>query len=98
MYKISTNVASNRVKKIEDNGFIRVERVGGIPEKALASQDIVIVNNKNELVSGIIGNKSHHATQPDEKYTVTLIKNIYIFLILCLFYSICSPLSAIGIS
>ena len=30
------------VKKIEDNGFIRVERVGGIPEKALASQDIVI--------------------------------------------------------
>ena len=66
------------VKKIETNGFIRVERVGGIPEKAIASQDIVIVNNKNELVRGIIGNKSHHATQPDEKYIVTSIKNIYI--------------------
>ena len=66
------------VKKIENNGFIRVERVGGIPEKALVSQDIVIVNNKNELIKGIIGNKSHHATQPDEKYTVTTIKNMYI--------------------
>ena len=66
------------VKKIEDDGFMRVERVGGIPEKALASQDIVIVNNKNELVKGIIANKSHHATQPDEKYTVTTIKNLYI--------------------
>ena len=66
------------VKKIENNGFIRVERVGGVPEKALVSQDIVIVNNKNELIKGIIGNKSHHATQPDEKYTVTTIKNIYI--------------------
>jgi len=66
------------VKKIEDNGFIRVERLGGIPEKAIASQDIVIVNNKNELIKGIIGNKSHHATLQDEKYTVTPIKNIYI--------------------
>jgi len=66
------------VKKIENNGFIRVERVGGVPEKALVSQDIVIVNNKNELIKGIIGNKSHHATQPDEKYTVTTIKNMYI--------------------
>ncbi len=66
------------VKKIENNGFIRIERVGGVPEKALVSQDVVIVNNKNELIKGIIGNKSHHATQPDEKYTVTMIKNMYI--------------------
>lgn len=66
------------VKKIENNGFLRVERVGGIPEKSLASQDIVIVNNNNELIKGIIGNKSHHATKPDEKYNVTPIKNIYV--------------------
>ena len=66
------------VKKIEDNGFIRVERLGGIPEKALGSQDIVIVNNKNKLIRGVIGNKSHHATLQDEKYKVTPIKDIYI--------------------
>ena len=66
------------VKKIENDGFIRVERLGGIPEKSLASQDVVIVNNKNELIKGIIGTKSHHATQQEEKYSVTSIKNIYI--------------------
>ena len=58
------------VKKIEDNGYIRVERIGGVPEKALLSQDVVIVNNKEELIQGVIGNKAHHATQLNEKYTV----------------------------
>ena len=66
------------VKKIEDNGYIRVERVGGVPEKALLSQDVVIVNNKEELIQGVIGNKAHHATQPNEKYTVHKVNEIYI--------------------
>ena len=66
------------VKKIDENGYIRVERVGGVPEKALLSQDVVIVNNKQELIEGVIGNKSHHATQQDEKYTVNKINEIYI--------------------
>ena len=57
--------------------LLRVERVGGVPEKALPSQDVVIVNNKNELIKGIIGNKSHHATELDEKYDVIRLK-IYI--------------------
>ena len=58
------------VKKIEDNGYIRVERVGGVPEKTLLSQDVVIVNNKQELIQGLNGTKAHHATPPNEKYTV----------------------------
>ena len=66
------------IKKIEDNGYIRVERVGGIPEKALLSQDIVILNNKKELIKGIIGNKAHHATLQNEKYKVNLVSEIYI--------------------
>ena len=35
------------VKKIDENGYIRVERVGGVPEKALLSQDVVIVTQQN---------------------------------------------------
>ena len=66
------------VKKIEENGFIRVERVGGVPERALASQDVVITNKKNELIKGVIGNKSHHATKLDEKYKVKAINEIYV--------------------
>ena len=41
-------------KKIDENGYIRVERVGGVPEKALLSQDVVIVNNKQELIEGVL--------------------------------------------
>ena len=66
------------VKKIDENGYIRVERVGGVPEKALLSQDVVIVNNKQKLIEGVIGNKSHHATQQNEKYNVNKITEIYI--------------------
>ena len=66
------------VKKIEKNGFLRVERVGGVPERALASQDVVIVNNKKKLIKGVIGHKSHHATQHEERYNVLKIKEIYI--------------------
>ena len=40
------------VKKIDSNGFLRVERVGGVPERALPSQDVVIVNNKKKLIIG----------------------------------------------
>ncbi len=29
------------VRKIEKNGFIRIERLGGVPEKALASQAVI---------------------------------------------------------
>ena len=66
------------IKKIEDNGFIRIERLGGIPEKALAAQAMVIKNNKGEYINAVIGNKSHHATAIDEKYTVSSLKDLFL--------------------
>jgi len=58
------------VRKIESDGLIRVERVGGVPERALASQAVLLCVGEGKDVPGIIGNKSHHATTPDEKYSV----------------------------
>ena len=66
------------IKKIEDNGFIRIERLGGVPEKALTSQEMVIVNNKGQYINAVIGNKSHHATTIDEKYKVSLVKDLFL--------------------
>lgn len=66
------------IKKIEDNGFIRVERLGGVPEKALASQEVTIQSEDGKYFKGIIGNKSHHATAIEEKYKVISYKDIYI--------------------
>ncbi|MET0599644.1 MAG: M20/M25/M40 family metallo-hydrolase [Mesorhizobium sp.] len=58
------------VRKIEPDGLIRLERLGGVPERALASQAVVIGTGGGRDVPGVIGNKSHHATTPDEKYRV----------------------------
>ena len=57
------------VRKVEDDGMIRVERLGGVPERALVSQAVLLCTDAGD-VPGIIYNKSHHATQPDEKYSV----------------------------
>jgi putative aminopeptidase FrvX len=57
------------VRRIEASGLLRVERLGGVPEKALAAQPILFCTERGD-VPGIIGNKSHHATAPDEKYRV----------------------------
>jgi putative aminopeptidase len=57
------------VRKVEADGVIRVERLGGVSERALAAQAVLICGPKGD-VPGIIMNKAHHATTPDEKYKV----------------------------
>lgn len=58
------------VRKIDEDGLIRVERMGGVPERALAAQQVLLCVGEGRDVPGLIANKSHHATTPDEKYQV----------------------------
>lgn len=57
------------VRKIEADGLIRVERMGGVSERAMAAQEVTLCGAKGDI-PGIIMNKAHHATTPDEKYKV----------------------------
>lgn len=57
------------VRRIEADGMIRVERMGGVPERALAAQPVVLCGRLGDL-PGVIGNKSHHATGADERTRV----------------------------
>jgi putative aminopeptidase FrvX len=66
------------VRKIEANGLIRVERLGGVPERALASQQVLCCVGEGRDVPGLIANKSHHATAPDEKYRVLPYHEVYV--------------------
>jgi putative aminopeptidase FrvX len=66
------------VRKIEANGLVRVERLGGVPEKALPSQSVLFCIGEGRDVPGIIANKSHHATTPDEKYRVLPYPELYV--------------------
>ena len=66
------------VRKIEPTGLIRVERLGGVPERALASQAVTLCVGEGKDVPGVIANKSHHATTPEEKYKVVPYMDLYI--------------------
>lgn len=66
------------VRRIEANGLVRVERLGGVPEKALPAQPVVFCVAGGRDVPGIIANKSHHATGQDEKYRVLPYPELYV--------------------
>lgn len=66
------------VRKIEKNGLIQVDRMGGIPEKVLPALRVLIFGIDGQLVRGVIGVKSHHMTPADEKYKVELVTNLFI--------------------
>ena len=66
------------VRKIEANGLVRVERLGGVPDKALPAQSVLFCVGEGRDVPGVVANKSHHATAPDEKFRVLPYPELYI--------------------
>jgi putative aminopeptidase FrvX len=66
------------VRRIEDNGFLRVERLGGVPEKVLPGINVVIMNDAGQPVPGLICVKAHHATPQNEKYEVVTADKLYL--------------------
>ncbi len=66
------------VRKVEPDGLIRVERLGGVPERALPSQAVLLCVGEGRDLPGVLANKSHHATKPEEKYRVVPYAELYI--------------------
>lgn len=66
------------VRKIEASGPIRVERLGGVPERALAAQELLICLGEGKDVPALVANKSHHATSPEEKHRVVPYQEIVV--------------------
>lgn len=65
------------IRQIED-GFLRIERLGGIPEKVLAGLKVWVRTDHGAWIPGVIGNKSHHITPLSEKYIAYSIDKLYI--------------------
>jgi len=67
------------IRKIEKNGFLRFDRIGGVPERTLMGQfmDVhTIDGTKSE--TGFIGTYAHHFTPAEAKSTVPSFKQMYI--------------------
>lgn len=66
------------VRKIERDGFVQVDRLGGIPEKVLPGLNLCILARDGRHVAGVFGNKSHHAAVAEEKYKVDPVTSLFI--------------------
>ncbi len=66
------------VSKIEDAGFVRVHRLGGVPERAMAGQPVIIHTDTGEGIPAMIGLKAHHVTPPQDKYQVMPVERVYL--------------------
>lgn len=66
------------VRRIEDDGYIQVDRLGGIPEKVLPGLQLLIRSEDGKWHKGVFGPKAHHATPAEEKYKVDLVTSLFI--------------------
>lgn len=66
------------VRKVEKDGYIQVDRLGGIPEKVLSGLQLLLRNEEGEWYPGVFATKSHHATPAEEKYKVDPVTSMYI--------------------
>lgn len=66
------------VRRVDDMGFIHVDRLGGIQEKALPALRVLVRDEDGGWHPGVIGTKSHHITPPEEKYKVDLVTSVRI--------------------
>jgi len=67
------------IRKIEKNGYLRFDRIGGVPEKTLMGQflDVHTIDGKGHVV-GFVGTYAHHLTPPEAKLTVPTHDKMYI--------------------
>lgn len=66
------------VRNITDDGFLLIERVGGMPEKSLLGQRMDVLTDQEEYVPAYVGTKSHHITQPEEKYELPRVHDMFL--------------------
>jgi len=66
------------VRKVEPDGFLQVDRLGGIPEKVLPGLQLLVRSEDGAWHPGVFGPKAHHATPAEEKYKVDPVTSLFI--------------------
>jgi len=66
------------VRKVEPDGFLQVDRLGGVPEKVLPGLQLLVRSEDGAWHPGVFGPKAHHATPADEKYKVDPVTSLFI--------------------
>lgn len=64
------------IRKIEEDGWIRIERIGGVSTQILPGSYVRILGE--QTVMGIIGTPSHHFIKAEDKFHVPSVDKLYI--------------------
>lgn len=65
------------VRQIESNGFLRVDRVGGVHVQILPGTRVQVLSQSG-AIPGIIGVKSHHFMKTNEKEKLPSVESLYV--------------------
>ena len=65
------------VRAVEPDGFVRVHRLGGVPERVLPGTPLVVHTQAGD-VPAVVGLKAHHLTGTDEKYVARPATELYL--------------------
>ncbi|MEM4435078.1 MAG: hypothetical protein QXP10_03270, partial [Sulfolobales archaeon] len=66
------------VSHIDQRGFIRFQPIGGVSERTLLGQRVLIKTRDGRVIRGVIGSKPPHIMKPEELKQVPEIKDMYI--------------------
>lgn len=65
------------VRAMEDDGTLRIHRLGGIPERVLPGTRVVVHTRSSDLPA-VVGIKSHHLTPVEERYIARPAAELYL--------------------
>ncbi len=66
------------VTKIDDDGFVKFQTLGGWWSQVMLSQQVTITSSTGKKVRGVIGSKPPHILTPEERTKPADIKNMFI--------------------
>ena len=63
---------------ITEDGFLKLDRVGGVPEKVLQGQQVRVGNEEGKYYNGVIGMRSYHSQSPGDKEKADPLSNLFV--------------------
>ncbi len=65
------------VRALDDDGMLRIHRLGGVPESVLPGTRLVVHTARGDLPA-VVGLKSHHLTPVEERYVARPATDLYV--------------------
>lgn len=63
---------------ITERGFLKLDRVGGVPEKVLQGLQVLVGNEEGSYFNGVIGMRSYHTLNPLDKEKAVPLSELFV--------------------